>query len=209
MATGFVFAMSLASLWALWTGLKGRFDGLYVLLGLAGIALSGAYIVHEWPHWDKKWTREKLVSSSFVFGFSLICWGVVVGHINVEFMGWIYLVVTGLCVLFGSLIVGLVCAFLPEWLPAKKYRYVKVQDRYGLDEKFDLVIDHPCPWEDHMTPMVRFGTLDGHSLLVRATPTAYEFALPGTVVDIRVKKRRVVEVTLRQTVKRNPTLKKR
>jgi hypothetical protein len=51
--------------------------------------------------------------------------------------------------------------------------------------------------------MVRFKTLDGESYLARAAPGAYEFARPGVMADIRVKKRRIVEVTLRLTVTRS------
>lgn len=206
MGGGAVFAIALAGTVAFFSGIADLIHGesgwLQLVCGVIAIGLSVAYVLHEWPHWDKHWTRENFVASSFTFGFSVILWGFFLGHLDVQQIEWVYTVLVGIGILGLSLITGLAMAFLPDWMPAKKYRYVLLQDRYGLDEKYELVIDHPCPWEDRMTPMVRFKTLDGQSFLARATPGAYEFARPGVLADIRIKKRRIVEVTLRQPVKR-------
>jgi hypothetical protein len=171
------------------------FNLVAIAVGLA-MAVGGYGVLRaESRHWNLRGlTADRMVAGLFLFGFALMVIGVEMEHpVAIAAMLGAGVVVLGI-----ALVVGLLCAFAPR-LFVRRYRLPQayVVERFALDDKLQAIPDAPLPFEPSWTPCVRLRTAEGELTTLRATPTAYEFALPGCLGDAQVRGYRVRQFTPR------------
>lgn len=141
----------------------------------------------------KKVTADAFVAGGFLAGLALLFLAMERSMLRGSSSQGAILVLIGLgiAVLFGSLVVGLLIAYLPKLSVPKTVEGVIVEARYAIDKRLMEIEDHPDPVGEECIPMVRLRTLGGKQITVRASAESYDLATPGMLGTARIAKGRL------------------